>query len=121
MANVSEFSTTEVQQSTPINKVISTNEIRLISKAMFIIQILIKVRNNPDSFPLNNGRVIGDDRLKCKAISKDEILAWQHANAGDDPDIKMTKEEFDEMLPISGMVATIKHGNSNYYCLSYNY
>jgi hypothetical protein len=97
---------------------LSTNEIRLISKAMFIIQILNKVRNNPDAFALNNGRVIWDDRLKCKAISKDEILAWQHANAGGDESYKMTSQEFDEMLPISGIIATIKHGNLNYHCLS---
>lgn len=107
------------------NQVLSLSETRLIGKAVSILRILANVRANPEMFPEKDGRVIYSDHFKCKALSKEEILAWQNANDGGLEENRLTAEEFDAMIELSGMVATINNfyeGTENvkaiYYCLS---
>lgn len=99
------------------NKTLSLDQIRLISKAIFILRILAKAKANPDAFPLNPGRVAYNETFNVKALSKQEILDWQHANSGGEESYKMTSNEFDDMVGISGMVATTELNGFKYYCL----
>lgn len=104
---------------------LTLHEIRLIGKAMHILRILADARNKPQMFPDKDSRVIYSDHFKSKALSKEEILAWQNANDGGLDETRLTGEEFDAMIGLSGLVATINHyheGTENvkatYYCLS---
>ncbi|NOT50256.1 MAG: hypothetical protein HOP10_03155 [Chitinophagaceae bacterium] len=107
-----------------LNKTLSLSEIRLICKAMHILRILADARIKPQMFPENDGRVIYSDQFKSKALSKEEILSWQNANDGSLEEIRMTGEEFDAMIGLSGLVATINQYydgseiiKTSYYCM----
>jgi hypothetical protein len=91
---------------------------------MQILRILADVRNKPEMFPEKDGRVIYSDFFNSKALSKEEILAWQNANDGGLEETRLTGEEFDAMIGLSGMVGTVsrfyegtEQVKATYYCL----
>lgn len=73
-----------------------TAEQKAVIKALHIIEILKTAKSCPDQFPEKKGRVILSDFFKAKGLSKEEILEWQNYK-GDW--IKMTSDEFDELMP----------------------
>lgn len=92
---------------------------------MSILRILADARTKPQMFPEKEGRVVYSDHFKTKALSKDEILAWQNANDGGLEETRLTGDEFDAMIGLSGLVAIINQfheGTENiknsYYCLT---
>lgn len=85
-----------------------TQEQLTILKSMFVIRLLDNARKNPALFPDKDGMVITSEDLKCKALSKAEILRWQHSNTGGDNNRKMTEKELDTIIEFSGMIFTLK-------------
>lgn len=85
------------------NLALSEREIHLIAKTMFIVRLLKSARQNPDNFPDEPGKVQTSEAFgKCKCLSKDEILRWQHANCADNEHGKLTSEEFDVIIELIG-------------------
>lgn len=72
---------------------------------MHILRILADARTKPHLFPEMDGRVIYSDHFKSKVLSKEEILSWQNANDGGLVENRLTGEEFDALIKLSGLVA----------------
>lgn len=87
-----------------------------VQKVMFILFLLHQVKINPDKYPEKEGRVIYSKHHKQKALSKEEILAYQNHNQSW---MKMDSEEFDLLIPmiVPFMASTYDINNKPYYLL----
>lgn len=98
---------------------ISLDQKWVISNAMYIIELLVRLKYNPEKFPVKKDMVYYSDTFKIKAISKQEILRWHICSSQSIQGWKMTEQSFDEIIKLCVYIGKLKIKQDAEICYYY--